>query len=69
MKTYIVYIGADEMGTIKAGSHNAAEKKARKMNAPSVERINQYLRINPHLSREQAINNLTSNISVAYTEI
>jgi hypothetical protein len=30
MKTYIVYIGGIEAGYIKAGSHNAAEKKAQK---------------------------------------
>lgn len=30
MKTYIVYIDGKEMGYIKAGSHNAAEKKAKK---------------------------------------
>ena len=29
MKTYIVYVDGDEKGTIKAGSHNAAEKKAK----------------------------------------
>jgi hypothetical protein len=28
MKTYIVYVGGDEVGTIKAGGQNAAEKKA-----------------------------------------
>jgi hypothetical protein len=28
MKTYIVYVDGEEKGTIKAGSHNAAEKKA-----------------------------------------
>lgn len=30
MKTYIVYINGIEAGYIKAGSHNAAEKKAQK---------------------------------------
>lgn len=30
MKTYIVYVEGEETGTIKAGSHNAAEKKAQK---------------------------------------
>ena len=29
MKTYIVYLRGVEVGMIKAGSHNAAEKKAR----------------------------------------
>ena len=28
MKTYIVYVNGEEKGIIKAGSHNAAEKKA-----------------------------------------
>ena len=28
MKTYIVYVNGDEVGYIKAASHNAAEKKA-----------------------------------------
>lgn len=28
MKTYIVYLRGVEVGTIKAASHNAAEKKA-----------------------------------------
>lgn len=31
MKTYIVYVNGEEMGMIKAASHNAAEKKAKKM--------------------------------------
>lgn len=30
MKTYIVYVDGDQVGYIKAGSHNAAEKKAQK---------------------------------------
>jgi len=30
MKTYILYIDGEEKGYIKAGSHNAAEKKAKK---------------------------------------
>jgi hypothetical protein len=30
VKTYIVYINGEEAGMIKAGSHNAAEKKAQK---------------------------------------
>lgn len=31
MKHYIVYVnGVEQPGTIKAGSHNAAEKKAKK---------------------------------------
>lgn len=28
MRTYIVYVNGEEVGYIKAGSHNAAEKKA-----------------------------------------
>lgn len=28
MKTYIVYFNGVEVGTIKAGNHNSAEKKA-----------------------------------------
>lgn len=30
MKSYIVYVDGVESGMIKAGSHNAAEKKAQK---------------------------------------
>jgi hypothetical protein len=30
MKTYIVYVNGIEVGYIKAGSHNVAEKKAQK---------------------------------------
>jgi hypothetical protein len=30
MKTYICYLDGVEVGYIKAGSHNAAEKKAQK---------------------------------------
>ena len=30
MKTYIVYVRGEKVGTIKAASHNAAEKKAQK---------------------------------------
>jgi hypothetical protein len=30
MKTYIVYVDGNEVGYIKAGNHNAAEKKAQK---------------------------------------
>ena len=30
MKTYIVYVDGVEVGYIKAGSHNSAEKKAKK---------------------------------------
>jgi hypothetical protein len=31
MKTYIVFVDGVEVGHLKAGSHNAAEKKARKL--------------------------------------
>ena len=30
MKTFIVYVDGTEVGYIKAGGHNAAEKKAQK---------------------------------------
>jgi len=30
MKVYIVYVDGNEAGTIRAASHNAAEKKAQK---------------------------------------
>lgn len=30
MKTYIVYVNGIEVGYIKAGGHNSAEKKAKK---------------------------------------
>lgn len=30
MKTYIVYVNGNEIGYIKAGSHNSAEAKAKK---------------------------------------
>lgn len=30
MKTYIIYVDGQEVGYIKAGSHNSAEKKAQK---------------------------------------
>ena len=30
MKTYIIYVDGIERGYIKAGSHNAAERKAKK---------------------------------------
>ena len=37
MKTYIVWVNGNEAGIIKAGGHNAAEKKAQKM-YPEVEK-------------------------------
>lgn len=53
MKTYIVYYNGREVKTIKAGSHNAAEKKAKKMAEKTCAISNC---IPPH-------------VSVAYTEI
>ena len=35
MKNYIVYFNGVEVGLVKAGSHNAAEKKALKLAAES----------------------------------
>jgi hypothetical protein len=54
MKTYIVYIDGNEMGYIKAASHNAAEKKARKKYAPKEQ---------PNTPA------FMSRIQVAYTEV
>ncbi len=31
MKSYIVYVDGQERGIIKAGSHNAAERKAQRL--------------------------------------
>ena len=28
LKLYLVFVGGDEVGMVRAGSHNAAEKKA-----------------------------------------
>ena len=38
MKTFIVYVKGQEVGYIKAGSHNAAEKKAIKKYGENCER-------------------------------
>jgi hypothetical protein len=54
MKHYIVYVNGIEVDTIKAGSHNAAEKKAKKKYAP----------VRAHDGFHQ-----TDMVSVAYTEI
>ena len=54
MKTYIVYVNGIEAGYIKAGSHNAAEKKAQKKYAP----------IRSHDGFHQE-----AMVSVAYTEL
>ena len=69
MKTFIVYVNGLERGYIKAGSHNAAEKKAQKRWAPTAERIRQYVRVNPWMGEEQARVRLESNVSVVYTEL
>ena len=70
MKTYIVYVNGVEVNEmIKAAGHNAAEKKAKRIYGPSEERIRTYLAVNPWMGRESAIANLTSGISVVYTEI
>lgn len=37
MKTYIVYVKGVEVGYIKAGSHNSAEKKAYKKHGKGLE--------------------------------
>jgi hypothetical protein len=29
VKTYIIYVNGEEVGMLKAGSHNSAEKKAK----------------------------------------
>jgi len=55
MKTYLVYFnGVEQPGYIKAGSHNAAEKKAQKKADKAHEAA-------PFLPKVQ--------VSVAYTEI
>ena len=53
MKTFIVYYNGIEVKTIKAGSHNAAEKKAKKLAEKTC----------------AAANCVPPNVSVAYTEI
>ena len=62
MRTYIVYVRGIEVGTIKAGSHCAAEKKAIKkysmpQNACEVDGRAKPNQVSP------------SDISVCYTEI
>ena len=54
MKTYIVYFNGVEVGLIKAGSHNAAEKKAQK-------KADKAHAAAPFLPKV--------NVSVAYTEV
>ena len=53
MKTYIVYLYGREVGYIKAGSHNSAEKKAKK----------KYIQLNS----DGTINDHA--VSVVYTEL
>jgi len=53
MKTYIVYVNGRETGTIKAVSHNEAERKARK----------QVWKETDDLYRDTPV------VSVAYTEV
>ena len=54
MKTYMVYFNGVEVGMIKAGSHNAAEKKAQKL-------ADKQAAAAPFLPK--------INVSVAYTEV
>lgn len=54
MKTYIVYFNGEEVGTIKAANHNAAEKKAEK-------RAEKMHKATPWLPKV--------HVMVAYTEI
>lgn len=54
MKTYIVYFNGVEVGTLKAGSHNAAEKKAQ-------QRADKMHKATPWLPKVKS--------SVAYTEV
>ncbi len=57
MKTYLVYVNGEEKATIKASSHNAAEKKAQKM-FPQPDQSNDWLR-----------GGSAWNVTVAYTEV
>ena len=56
MKTYIVYFNGIEVGMITAGSHNAAEKKAKKKMDEANAKQPDFL---PKIQ----------NVSVAYTEV
>jgi len=60
MKTYIVYVNGVETGYIKAGSHNAAEKKAKKKYSSTHNTTN---------SDGWIFSKPPIDISVAYTEI
>ena len=55
MKTYIVYFNGIEVGYVKAGNHNAAEKKAR----AKADMTNAAAPFLPGIK----------NVSVAYTEL
>ena len=68
MKTYIVYVDGHEVEMLSAGSHNAAEKKAQKKYI-TTSKVNNYLRANSWLNREQVIARLNTTVTVAYTEI
>lgn len=69
MKTYIVYVnGVEQPELIKAGSHNAAEKKAQKRYVSHEEVLN-YQRVNPWMSFDEAFKRKATKVSVAYTEI
>ena len=65
MNTYIVFVGGNEIGYIKAANHNSAEKKAVKKYPPTEERIQHCINVNPWMSREEAIRSLSSRISVS----
>jgi hypothetical protein len=55
MKTYIVYVNGEEKTTIKASSHNAAEKKAQKLYPDPNPGLRDWFR--------------AWNVTVAYTEV
>ena len=70
MKTYIIYLnGVEQPDLIKAGNHNSAEKKARKLFPVSNERIQNYMRVNPCVTEQEARERIQTNIQVVYTEI
>jgi hypothetical protein len=58
MKTYIVYVNGIEVGYIKAGSHNSAEKKAKEKYGQA-----------PPDGFFRVMCNDVPHVSVAYTEI
>lgn len=73
MKTFIVYLNGVKAGYVKAQNHNAAEKKARnKHGTVNHDEVELFMRLHPHLSRQQALDALIRqqcDISVAYTEL